>query len=416
MRLTGPSELVPDRFLYQSRDSTAEAMSRAQSAELRPVSRFPCHAARMTRTLRRRKTAVHTPGGPRIRSLLSRGDGRVEQDANSSAAIRSRYADRMTAPAIRTVTVPDRDLLEALQPLPEGINLALWDFETAPVGADLEDIDVAVLPYMSRGDYSEQLQSAPALKLVQTQSTGYEGVPEMAGEGVAVCSAAGVHAAATAEMAVGLAISSLRGIDVAVRNQREGVWSPGRFPGLADRRVLLLGVGGIGEEIARRLDAFEVELTRVGSSARSDARGQVHSSEDLVELAAGHDVLIIITPLLDSTRGLVGRKVLAALPDGALVVNVARGAVVDSDALTEEVVNGRLRAALDVFDPEPIPAGHPLWAAENAIITPHNGGNTGAFWPRIVRLLRRQLEALAAGQEPANLVVPGPWGSDRAAG
>lgn len=316
----------------------------------------------------------------------------------------------MTPPAIRTVSVPDRDLLDALQPAPGGLDLVVWDFKDAPVGADLEDIDVAILPYMQRGDLSDQLQSAPALKLVQTQSTGYEGVAEMAGDGVAVCSAAGVHAAATAEMAVGLAIASLRGIDVAVRNQREGQWKPARYPGLADRSVLLLGVGGIGEEIAKRLDPFEVELTRVGSTARSDERGQVHGSDELVELAARHDVLIVITPLSDSTRGLVGRVVLAALPDGALVVNVARGPVVDSEALTAEVVSGRLRAAVDVFDPEPIPAGHPLWSAENAIITPHNGGNTGAFWPRIVRLLRRQLEALAAGQEPANLVVRGPWG------
>lgn len=316
----------------------------------------------------------------------------------------------MTPPAIRTVSVPDRDLLDALQPAPGGLDLVVWDFKDAPVGADLEDIDVAILPYMQRGNLSDQLQSAPALKLVQTQSTGYEGVAEMAGDGVAVCSAAGVHAAATAEMAVGLAIASLRGIDVAVRNQREGQWKPARYPGLADRSVLLLGVGGIGEEIAKRLDPFEVELTRVGSTARSDERGQVHGSDELVELAARHDVLIVITPLSDSTRGLVGREVLAALPDGALVVNVARGPVVDSEALTAEVVSGRLRAAVDVFDPEPIPAGHPLWSAENAIITPHNGGNTGAFWPRIVRLLRRQLEALAAGQEPANLVVRGPWG------
>jgi phosphoglycerate dehydrogenase-like enzyme len=322
----------------------------------------------------------------------------------------------MTAPAIRTVTVPDHDLLHALQPAPEGITLAVWDFKSAPDGADLQDVEMAVLPYMDRGDLTEPLQSAPSLKLVQTQSTGYEGVPQMAGEGVAVCSAAGVHAAATAEMAVGLAIASLRGIDVAVLNQRDGAWKPARFKGLADRRVLLLGVGGIGEEIAKRLDAFEVELTRVGSTARTDQRGQVHSSDDLVELAGRHDVLIIITPLSDSTRGLVGREVLAALPDGALVVNVARGPVVDSDALTAEVVSGRLHAAVDVFDPEPIPAGHPLWTAKNAIITPHNGGNTGAFRPRIVRLLRRQLEALAAGRTPENLVVPGAWASGRTDG
>lgn len=326
-------------------------------------------------------------------------------------ALSAGYAVRMTTPAIRTVTVPDEELLEALQPAPAGIRLARWNFTSAPVGAELAEIDAVVLPYMSQKDVTEQLRSVPGLKLVQTQTTGYEGVPEMAGEGVAVASAAGVHAAATAEMAIGLAITSLRGIDVAVRNQRDGVWRPERFPGLADRRVLLLGVGGIGEEIAKRLEPFEVELTRVGSAARDDARGHVHGSDELIDLAARHDVLIVITPLSDSTRGLVGKELLAALPDGALVINVARGAVVDSEALTEEVVSGRLRAAVDVFDPEPIPGGHPLWSTENAIITPHNGGNTGAFWPRVVRLLRGQLEALAAGKEPDNLVVRGGWAS-----
>lgn len=318
----------------------------------------------------------------------------------------------MTFPTIRTVSVPDDDLLEALQPAPDGIKLVRWDLSGAPEGVGIEEIDAVVLPYGFKDDYTEQLHSVPGLKLVQTQSTGYDAIPAMAGEGVAVASAAGVHAAATAEMAVGLAIASLRGIDVAVRNQLQGIWKPERFAGLADRKVLLVGVGGIGEEIAKRLDAFEVELTRVGSTARTDHRGEVHGSDELLDLAPTHDVLIIITPLSESTRGLVGKELLAALPDGALVVNVARGAVVDSDALTAEVLSGRLNAAIDVFDPEPLPQDHPLWSAENALITPHNGGNTGAFWPRVVKLLRSQLATLAAGREPINLAVPGPWGTD----
>ncbi|WP_323958704.1 hydroxyacid dehydrogenase [Arthrobacter sp. JZ12] len=319
----------------------------------------------------------------------------------------------MTLPSIRTVTVPDQDLFEALQPVPDGINLVCWDFRSAPDGVELKDIDAVILPYNLSEDFTEPLQSVPDLQLVQAQSTGYENVAAMVGDGVGVASASGVHAAATAELAVGLALASLRGIDVAVRNQSAGVWQPKRYPGLADRKVLLLGVGGIGAEIARRLDAFEVELTRVGSTARTDERGTVHGSDELLELAAHHDVLIVITPLTDSTRGLVDRDVLAALPDGALVVNVARGAVVDSDALTAEVLSGRLNAAIDVFDPEPLPEDHPLWGAENAIITPHIGGNTGAFWPRIVRFLRSQLEVLAAGKAPINLMVPGPWRTER---
>lgn len=309
---------------------------------------------------------------------------------------------------IHTVSIPSEELLEALQPAPPGITLCLWDLEREPVGAAREDIDAVVLPYLSLPDnLGEVLATATRLKLVHTQTTGFEAAAGMVHDGVAIASASGVHAAATAEMAVGLAITSLRGIDVAVRNQQEGTWRPERYPGLADRRVLLVGVGGIGVEIARRLEPFEVELTRVGSSARADGYGRIHASEELAELAAEHDVLIVITPLNDSTRGLISRKVLAALPDGALVINVARGPVVDSAALTEEVVSGRLKAALDVFDPEPIPVGHPLWAAPGAVITPHNGGNTGAFLPRMVRLLQRQLSLLASGSEPENLVRRG---------
>jgi phosphoglycerate dehydrogenase-like enzyme len=205
-------------------------------------------------------------------------------------------------------------------------------------------------------------------------------------------------------------LASLRGIDVAVRDQATATWRPQRRRSLADRKVLLVGVGGIGAEIAKRLEPFEVQLTRVGSTARDDDGGHVHGASELLELAPEHDVLVIITPLSESTRGLVGNELLAALPDGALVVNVARGAVIDSEAITREVVSGRLFAALDVFDPEPIPADHPLWTAPNALITPHLGGDTSAFPPRIVALIRRQLSAITAGERPANLVQPGPYG------
>ncbi|MHA7277395.1 2-hydroxyacid dehydrogenase [Arthrobacter sp. HLT1-21] len=309
---------------------------------------------------------------------------------------------------ITTVSVPSVEMLDALRPGPAGISLVVWDFDQGPVGVELADIDAAVLPYMSSPDqFGHAVRSAPSLLLVQTQTTGYEGIPELVGDDVAVASAAGVHAAATAELAIGLAIASLRGIDDAVRNQTLGQWKPARYPGLADRRVLLVGVGGIGVEIARRLDPFEVELTRVGRSARDDERGHVHGTDELVALAEQAEVLIVITPLSDSTRGLINAEVLAAMPDGALVVNVARGAVVDSEALTAEVVSGRLSAAVDVFDPEPVPEGHPLWLASGALITPHSGGNTGAFWPRMIKLLKHQLDCFATGKEPENLVQRG---------
>jgi phosphoglycerate dehydrogenase-like enzyme len=312
-----------------------------------------------------------------------------------------------SAAAIKTISFPDRELLEAVLPLPDGLRGTVWDFRGDPVDVDVADIDAVVLPYLNAQDILGALARATNLKLVQAQTTGVDGVAEAVGDDVAIASAAGVHAASTAELAVGLALASLRGIDAAARDQRDARWRHERRLSLADRKVLLVGVGGIGAEISKRLLPFEVELTRVGSKAREDEHGHVHGSDELVELAREAEILIVITPLTEATRGLIDAQVLAALPDGALVVNVARGAVVDSDALTREVVSGRISCAIDVFDPEPIPEDHPLWQADNALITPHVGGDTSAFQPRIVRLLKRQLAALGGGSEPENLVQRG---------
>lgn len=260
--------------------------------------------------------------------------------------------------------------------------------------------------YVDAYQVLHSLGLVPKLKLVQTQTTGYDGVPEAAGR-AAVATASGVHAAATAELAVGLVLANLRGLDVAVRDQAAHHWRPSRGTSLADRRVLLVETGGIGQEIARRLEPFEVTLTRVARTAREDSFGKVYGTEDLVRLATSHDVLVVITPLSEDTHHLIDAGVLAALPDDSLVVNVGLGAVIDSAALTKEVVSGRLQCALDVFDPEPLPADHPLWDAPRALISPHLGGNTTAFESRIKELIRKQLAALAAGEAPANLARRG---------
>ncbi|UZX02966.1 2-hydroxyacid dehydrogenase [Arthrobacter sp. CDRTa11] len=310
---------------------------------------------------------------------------------------------------VRNVTFPDQELLSRLQPLPESIRPAIWDLRSQPEGIDLSSIDAVILPYLNAGEVLGELRNVPNLKFVQAQSTGYDGIAEAAGPGAAVANASGVHAAATAELALGLILAKLRGIDIAARDQLSGSWRPERRSSLADRKVLLVGVGGIGREIAKRLEPFEVELTRIGSSARQDEFGEVHAASELAKLAPRHDVLVTVTPLSNATYHLVNAEVLRALPDGALVVNVGRGPVVDTAALTAEVVSGRLHCALDVVDPEPLPSEHPLWKAPNALITPHIGGNASAFEPRIRKLLARQLEALAEGRKPANLVQAGPF-------
>lgn len=303
----------------------------------------------------------------------------------------------------RTISFPTQELIDAVGPIPENLKAVLWDLENDPE-TPLEDIDIAILPYMANPQTLKNVRKAPNVKVVQTQTTGFDGMIDLIGDRADINTAAGVHAAATAEMALGLAIASLRGFPQSVRDQQQGRWNPQQWPGLADRTVGLVGVGGIGEEIRKRLEPFEVNLLRFGSTARTDEHGEVFATSELAARAPEIEVLILIVPLNDSTRHLVDAQLLAKLPDGATVINVARGPVVDTDAIVAEVASGRLNMASDVFDPEPLPAGHPLWQHPNALVIPHNGGNTKAFFPRMVKLLKKQVQAWAAGNDGENLV------------
>lgn len=304
----------------------------------------------------------------------------------------------------RTVSFPSAELLHAVGELPPNLDAVVWDLGRAPAEVDLAQIEIAIFPYMADFAQLEGINQAPNISQVQTQTTGYDGLIDLVGERATITTAGSVHAAATAEMAVGLAVASLRGFPDAVRNQQTGTWAPQRWPGLADRTVAVVGSGRIGEQIRRRLDPFEVNLLRFASTSRTDEHGRIHGIDQLAELAPQIEVLILIVPLTDSTHHLVDAQLLARLPDGARVVNVARGPVVDTVALSAEVASGRLFVASDVFDPEPLPRDHELWRQPNALILPHNGGNTEAFFPRMVALLKRQLRAWSAGEPGENVV------------
>jgi phosphoglycerate dehydrogenase-like enzyme len=314
----------------------------------------------------------------------------------------------MNQPRHWRVSVPDdrwHDLWAApYGPGPDAVDVVPWHGLDGPPP---DGVDVVVLPYMGGAEKAARLADVPGLRVVQTLSAGYEDVFAAVPEGVTLATAAGVHDAATAEIAVGLAIAVLRGLDAAARDALTGTWRHLTRPGLADRRALLIGAGRVGSAIAARLAAFEVSVTRVASRARDDAAGHLHGIEELPDLLHRHDIVALACPLTDQTRGLVGPDFLAAMPDGALLVNVARGPVVATDALLAELQAGRLLAGLDVTDPEPLPADHPLWTAPGVLISPHVGGDTAAFPPRARALLRDQLERLASGR-PLRNVVAGP--------
>jgi phosphoglycerate dehydrogenase-like enzyme len=205
-------------------------------------------------------------------------------------------------------------------------------------------------------------------------------------------------------------IASQRGIADFVRNAATGTWDNTQRPSLADRRVLLVGYGGVGKAIEARLLPFETEVTRLASRSREDESGKIYGIGSLYEQLPLHEIVVVSVPLGEQTRHLVNAKFLAAMPDGALLVNVARGPVADTAAVLHETSTGRLRAALDVTDPEPLPPDHPLWAVPGVLITPHVGGASTAMLPRMARLIRKQIALLLAGEEPVNVVLGGESG------
>jgi phosphoglycerate dehydrogenase-like enzyme len=244
----------------------------------------------------------------------------------------------------------------------------------------------------------------PRLRVVQTLTAGYEHLLPYLPDGVTLCNAGRLHDTSTAELAVALMLAARRGIPDFVRGQDAGQWRHRRWESLADATVLIVGYGGIGAAVARRLAGFEVEVLRVARRPRPGVAGLA----ELPELLSRSDVVVICVPLGEATRGMVDAGFLARMRDGALLVNVARGAVVDTGALVPEVLAGRLRAALDVTDPEPLPAGHPLWTAPGVLLSPHVGGDSTAFLPRAHRLIVDQLRRLAAGEPLHHAVLPRP--------
>ncbi|WP_328416736.1 2-hydroxyacid dehydrogenase [Micromonospora sp. NBC_00389] len=283
----------------------------------------------------------------------------------------------------------------------DDLDIALYD-GTQPMAENLDDVEFYAIPYgIIDPRLCEPIARMPRLTVVQTVTAGYDHILPFLRPGLILANGRGVHDAATAELAVALTLAARRRLPDFVRAGGEGRWASGWSTGLADARVLIVGYGSIGAAIERRLVGFEVEISRVARSARPGVR----PISEIAELLPHADIVILATPLTPETAGLVNKDFLARMADGALLVNVARGGVVDSEALLAELNAGRLHAALDVTEPEPLPADHPLWSAPNVLISPHVGGLTAALAPRARRLLVDQVRRYAAGKPLANVVV-----------
>ena len=301
--------------------------------------------------------------------------------------------------------LPWEDYADVLGIAVEGLDVAVYDGATDPAADVLARVTFYVPPYMSSSHTLALMRRMPRLRVVQTLTAGVDSVWAHLPDGVTLCNAAGVHDASTAELAVGLILASLRGIDEFARAQPSGEWRYALRESLADKHVLVVGAGRIGTAIVRRLEPFEVQITRVGRQSRSlDDGTVVHGIDELPTVLADADVVVLVVPQTPETTGMVDAAFLSRMRRGALLVNVARGALVVTDDLVDAVRRGHVRAALDVTDPEPLPADHPLWTLPGVLISPHVGGFTTAFLPRAHRLVAHQLRLWRLGDPLENVI------------
>ena len=265
----------------------------------------------------------------------------------------------------------------------------------------ISSADFVILPYEGSSiSIPETMSRLKSVKVIQTLTAGFDNVLPHVPSGVTLCNAAGVHDDATSELAVLLTLSSLRDMPRSFKAQQEHHWETYFARSLADKNVLLIGYGNVGKAAEKRLLAFGCTVTPVAQSARDHVRA-VSELPDLIPLA---DVIVLIVPGNAGTKNLVDAKFLASMKDGSLLVNVARGVVVDTQALVAELKTGRIHAALDVTEPEPLPADHALWDMPNVIITSHNGGEGDVFWDRARTRIHSQFELWFAGK-PLDCVI-----------
>jgi phosphoglycerate dehydrogenase-like enzyme len=275
----------------------------------------------------------------------------------------------------------------------------------APTGSALPEsaarVEFYVPAFFPPPEAVTAMADMPMLRVVQTLTAGFDKVRPHVPPGAVLCNARGAHDASTAEWVVGAAIAVFRQFSYFAVEQAAGRWSYRFTDTLAGKSVLIVGYGSIGQAVERRLAAFDVEIRRVARSARDG----VSPVSDLPGLLPEADVVVLLAPVTKQTVGMVDAAFLALMKDGALLINAARGVLVATDDLVAELRTGRLSAAIDVTDPEPLPPGHPLWALPNVLITPHIGASNPYSLGMANKLVRAQAARYIAGQPLANVIT-----------
>ncbi|ACU53051.1 D-isomer specific 2-hydroxyacid dehydrogenase NAD-binding [Acidimicrobium ferrooxidans DSM 10331] len=291
-------------------------------------------------------------------------------------------------------------LTELITRIPDA-PIVTWD-PGDPIDDRLAMTTFFVPAYAAGGAALEPLPRMRHLEVLQLLTAGVDRVVGQIGEGVTLCNARGVHDDATAELAVALLLAATRGLSEFALAQHEGRWERRVMPSLAGARVAIIGYGAIGRAIEARLAPFGVEIVRVARTPRFNP--DVLAFDEFAPILPTLAGIVVVVPLTDATRHLIDAALLARLPDGAVVVNVARGPVVDTEALVAELASGRLRAGLDVTDPEPLPPFHPLWHLPNVVLTPHVGGDVAGLETRASALVERNVRRYMAGLPLLNVV------------
>jgi phosphoglycerate dehydrogenase-like enzyme len=305
------------------------------------------------------------------------------------------------------VLVASGQARELLGPPPAGVQVAVWNGAGEPSAAVRQT--QFWVPQLLSAALENVLAQLPALEVVQLVSAGADAFVGRLPESVLLCDARGVHGGSTSEWVLAVVLAAVRDLPRFVRAQDERRWDYTFTDELAGKRVLVVGAGDVGGQIRRKLLTFDAEVTLVARRPRpaTVVEPAVHGVGELPELLPAADIVVVVVPLTEATRGLVDGEFLARMPTGALLVNGARGPVVQTDALVAELRSGRLRAATDVTDPEPLPPDHPLWQQPGLLLTPHVAGSVHGFPARAYALVRRQLERWVAGEPLHNQVVDG---------